>query len=106
MTKTKDKANRCKIWSRIHQAIFAALLAEAQAEQEPGLEGEHFSRPGLSHTADVATKAVIHEERLQVVLTSAKALTRKESRKWISRTLRNQRLQGEKQSQNEQDPAT
>ena len=106
MTKTQDKRNRCKIRSRIHHAIFAALVAEALEDQEPGLKGEAFSRPGLSHTADIATNAVIQEERLQVVLTSAKTLTTKESRKWISRTLRNQRLQGEKQSQNEKDPLT
>ena len=102
MVKTSRKSNRRKIRSRLHNAIFTALVAEAKADQDG--DQETFSRPALSHTADVAGNAIIREERIEVKIVKPQTLSRKESRKWISRALRDQRRQGDVASQgNERD---
>ena len=63
---TSDKSNASKIRSRIHQAIFKEFMA-CNDGRVTWLSGV-FDRSELSHIADIATKAIMKEERLDVVL--------------------------------------
>ena len=65
MPGTKDKSNACKIRSRVHQAVFKAFLGND--DRATWLSGM-CNRPELSAIADLATKAVMQETRLEIVL--------------------------------------
>lgn len=62
---TKDKKNHIKIKGEINQAIFKEFLA---ARNGFGIVLSDLERPQLDHIAKVATRAVMRDPNIDVVL--------------------------------------
>lgn len=65
---TADKSNAYKIQSRISQSIFREFVEQQVGEQFKNTAVARFDRPMLSSLANVATRAIMNESRLDVVL--------------------------------------
>lgn len=65
---TAEKRNSYKIRSRVDQAIFKELIEQQGGEVFRHTAVGRFDRPMLSTIAGVAAKAVMKDERLNVVL--------------------------------------
>lgn len=72
MMSTKDKRNAYRIRSRVDQAIFRELIEQQAGDLFKGTLVARFDRPMLSTIAGVAAKAVMRDERLNVVLKKEK----------------------------------
>jgi len=65
---TAEKANSYKIQYRIDQAIFKELIEQQAGEVFKHTLVARFDRPMLSTIANVATRAIMKDPRLNVVL--------------------------------------